>query len=297
MRWNFSAPIVALCLALAPMRAHAFVEYTGSGVIVPPLTPDGQALPATLLRPTGAGPFKAVVILHDCSGLGAHSSGAPQRWGTLLASEGYVILIPDSFGPRGYPEGVCTAPPSPQLAKTYPAVRVGDAYAALAFLRTLPFVDRGGIAVMGGSHGGSSTLATMVTPLQPALAEARRGGFAAGIALYPGCGAAYGGWWVTRAEGTRGPVTGFYGVYQPLAPLLILIGSADDWTPAEHCRVLAERAKAQGYPVSITIYPGASHAFDSASPRRYLEARSNLNNPDGHGATTAGDPEAWADAV
>ena len=33
-------------------------------------------IPATLIRPDGDGPFPAVVILHDCSGLGPKSSGS-----------------------------------------------------------------------------------------------------------------------------------------------------------------------------------------------------------------------------
>ena len=82
-----------------------------------------------------------------------------------------------------------------------------------------------------------------------------------------------------------------------MTPLLILIGEKDDWTPAEHCRVLAERAQAAGYPVMITIYPGANHSFDSNAPVRYLDNRRNANQPDGHGATTGGDPAAWADSI
>jgi dienelactone hydrolase len=296
---QFALSLCALCVGIFSFAsASAQQAYTGGGAVIHSET-DGapQDLPATLLRPTGAGPFPAILILHDCSGLGPRSSGSPLRWGSLLAGEGYVVLIPDSFLPRGFPDGVCTAPPDPQLAKTLPRVRAVDAYNALAFLRSLPYVDGRHVGVMGGSHGGSSTLQTMVKPLQPALAAQRAGGFAGGVALYPGCGAPYGQWSVVRANGLRGPVTQFNGTYEPLAPVLILVGEEDDWTPAEHCRVLAERSAAAGFPVAIKIYPGAYHSFDSAVPRRYLEARNNVNKPDGHGATTGGDPDAWADAV
>jgi dienelactone hydrolase len=288
--------VVAMMLAAAP--AWAQQAYTGGGAVVHSVT-DGapQDLPATLWRPNGAGPFPAILILHDCSGLGAHSSGSPGRWGSLLAGEGYVVLIPDSFLPRGFPDGVCTVPPSAQMVKTLPRARAVDAYAALALLRSLPYVDGRHVGVMGGSHGGSTTLKTLVKPLEPALASERAGGFAAGVALYPGCAAPYGQWRITRASGQRGPVTQFLGTYEPLAPLLILVGSEDDWTPAEHCRVLAERAAAAGFPVAIKIYPGACHSFDSAGPRRYIDTRNNPNKPEGHGATTCGDPNAWADAI
>jgi dienelactone hydrolase len=47
---------------------------------------------------------------------------------------------------------------------------------------------------------------------------------------------------------------------------------------------------------SIT-YPGAHHSFDSHNPVRYVEARNNPSSPTGRGATTGGDPVAWADSI
>lgn len=93
---------------------------------------------------------------------------------------------------------------------------------------------------MGGSHGGSTTLATMAQP-------GSKPGFAAAVALYPGCNARFGEW----RPGTSG-------VYRPQAPLLILVGEKDDWTPAAPCVELAERSRAAGLPVRTKVYPGAS---------------------------------------
>jgi dienelactone hydrolase len=45
------------------------------------------------------------------------------------------------------------------------------------------------------------------------------------------------------------------------------------------------------------IYPGAHHAFDNDGPLRYDGARVNPAAPGGHGATTGGNPEAWADSI
>jgi dienelactone hydrolase len=129
------------------------------------------------------------------------------------------------------------------------------------------------------------------------LAEEKRSGFAAGVALYPGCDNAYGTWSATRQFGNHGPATGYTGVYRPIAPLLILIGERDDWTPAASCEALAERARAQGLPVEIKVYPGARHSFDSNAPVRYLPERHNVTSASGRGATTGGDPVAWADAI
>ena len=257
-----------------------------------------EQIPATLFKPDGPGPFPAVVIMHDCSGLGPRSSGAPDRWGRELVSRGYVIVIPDSFTTRGHPGGVCTES-SPSRAAVGPFQRVRDAYAALAYVRTLPYVDGSRVGLMGGSHGGSTTLAAMVAPgsEQEPLAREKRAGFTAAVALYPGCATQLGSWRVARRAGGSGPKTDYIGVYQPIAPLLILIGEYDDWTPAEPCRKLSETARQAGYPVEIKVYPGAYHSFDNNNPVRYVAARVNASSPSGHGATTGGDPKAWADSI
>jgi dienelactone hydrolase len=106
-----------------------------------------------------------------------------------------------------------------------------------------------------------------------------------------------GAWKVERSNAPGHPIVGTSGAFEPLAPLLILIGELDDWTPAEPCRRMAAAAQAAGYPVEIKVYPGAHHSFDSRAPVRYVPERINANAPTGRGATTGGNPEAWADAI
>src|SRR5919201_32971 len=99
--------------------------------------------------------------------------------------------------------------------------------------------------------------------------------FAAAIAFYPECAA---GAWV------RG--------YRAIAPLLILAGELDDWTPAAPCQRLAAHASAEGQPVSIVVYPRAYHSFDSYAPvMRVPEALQ------GRGATIGGDNAAREDSI
>jgi dienelactone hydrolase len=259
-----------------------------------------EQIPASMLKPEGPGPFPAVVIMHDCSGLGPRSSGSPIRWAWELVERGFVIVIPDSFTTRGHAGGVCTNA-SPSRNDVSPVRRAADAYAALAYLRTLPYVDGSRIGLMGGSHGGSTTLASIVAPERQneSLAQVKQRGFAAAVALYPGCAVRLGDWRAVRQAGGSSPTASYdyVGVYKPVAPLMILIGENDDWTPAEPCRKLTEVARQAGYPVSIKIYPGAHHSFDSNFPVRYDPARINGNSPTGRGATTGGDPKAWDDSV
>lgn len=267
--------LLAGCAGLDVASTPSFLSEAPTGAVW---------IPAEIRRPEGPGPFPAVVMMHDCSGLGLRSSGAPSRWARLLVAQGYIVMIPDSFTPRGFPEGVCT---NSRAQAAGPAVRASDALGAAAYLRSLPEVDGARIGLMGGSHGGSTTLAALVRP---------RAGFAAAVALYPGCGARYGTWSVRRQDGNRGPITGYTGVYVPVAPLLILIGEKDDWTPAEPCQRLTDAAQRYGYPVEIKVYPNAHHSFDSVLPVRYVAERNNANALNGRGATTGGNAEAWADA-
>lgn len=256
-----------------------------------------EQIPAKLIKPDGDGPFPAVVIMHDCSGLGVGSSGSPSLWATELVSEGYVVLLPDSFSPRGFSDGVCTLPAG-QSKVVNGYVRARDAYGALAALRKLPYVDGKRVGIMGGSHGGMATLAAMFTSKREddPLADAKHDGFAAAVALYPRCGLHYGAWSVVRQNGNTGPIVSYSGAYEPIAPLLILIGEKDDWTPAEPCRQLAEKSRNAGYPVDIKIYPGTYHAFDSDNPVHYDARRTNPESPSGRGATTGGNLAAWSDA-
>lgn len=276
----------------------AAAAASGAEPVSVTVTPAGstEQVPATLLTPEGAGPFPAVVMMHDCSGLGPRSSGAPMRWARELVAQGYAVIVPDSFSTRGFPDGVCTSA-SPNRQRVNGHARALDAYGALAFLRARPDVIGARVAVMGGSHGGWATLAAMHAPLEAhnPLGQAKREPFAAAIALYPSCAPRYGTWSNSKPR-AFGLVTGYSGEYQALAPLLILTGEKDDWTPAEPCRELAQRSRAAGYPVEIKIYPAAHHAFDSNAPVRYVAQRNNANSPTGAGATTGGDAAAWADA-
>lgn len=268
------------------LLGYVLAGCAGTSTTIPTAGGIADRIPIAVMKPDGPGPFPAIVIAHDCSGLGNRSSGAPDRWGRELLGRGYAILIPDSFSTRGFPEGVCTDA-SPRRSDVSPANRAHDAYAALAHARTLPYVDGKRVGLMGGSHGGATTLASMLAPASDAdpLARDKRAGFTAAVALYPAC-----------APGIR-VWRNASGVYRPTAPLLILIGEKDDWTPAEPCRRLTEAAQQAGYPVAIKIYPGAHHSFDSYSPIRYVPTRINSNAPGGRGATTGGDHTAWADAI
>lgn len=242
----------SLLLALALIASEAAAENIALG-------PD--RIPAQLLKPAGDGPFPAVVLMHDCSGLGPRSSGTPRLWTEKLVDWGYVVILPDSFSTRGWPNGICLDP-SRRRVEVGPRKRAGDARAALAYLSTLSYVRKDRIGLMGGSHGGATTLATLSTP---------GSGFVGAVALYPRCAT--------------------FSNLKPDVPLLILTGELDDWTPAKECTPLA------GGNVTVKVYPGAHHSFDNPRPERFIPERVNPSAPGGRGATTGGNIEAATDAA
>jgi dienelactone hydrolase len=231
------------------------------------------SIAGTLIRPTGPGPFPAVVQLHGCAGVEAQSF----RWARWLAERGYVALVVDSFGPRGVPGDCRSGPADPPIT-----ARFDDAFGALRYLQSLPDVRADRVAAIGWSQGGVYAMAVINGP---SLERARRRGvdlpvhgFAAGVGVYPG------GCFSLVGE-------------QVVRPLLVLIGEADDWTPAAKCREMVEAMRRRGADVTMVSYPGAYHYFDVEGQRQEVLAQvENDNRPGGFGATVSYQPEAAADA-
>lgn len=168
----------------------------------------------------------------------------------------------DSFQGRGL-RNLCA-----DSAPLTPVMRGDDVFAAAARLKAMMGIDGDRVAAMGFSHGGGTVLAAWRR--QTHHLDARLGAF---IAFYPGCG--------NRS------------VPREAAPLLILAGGKDDWTPAGPCQELAETARAAGKPVTIVLYPDARHHFDGAHLKRerYVSIARG-----GKGATVQYNPEAHADS-
>jgi dienelactone hydrolase len=126
-------------------------------------------------------------------------------------------------------------------------------------------VDAARIVVLGWSHGGSAVLAALNHRLGPQSLQAR-----AAIAFYPGC-----------SPYARRP-----GLYLPVAPLLILIGELDDWTPATPCVELAKWTPK----VLVRVYPGSYHSFDD--PSSPVRVRHDVPTARGSGVTVGSNPAA-----
>src|SRR3984957_5733167 len=163
--------VIVLAIGLATCADAAAQDAVPARVTFASM--DGRTkLVGYVFTPGKAGRAPAVVMMHGRAG--PYSSEANgrydastlserhQMWGHLWASLGYVAILVDGFGPRGYPQGFprgsYDARPE---ALNEVTVRPLDAYGALGYLRTRPDVVPDAIVLQGWSNGGSATLATM----------------------------------------------------------------------------------------------------------------------------------------
>jgi dienelactone hydrolase len=251
--------VVAMCAgAAAQDAAPARVTFASM---------DGRTkLVGYVFTPNKAGRAPAVVMMHgrggpysiDANGRYDAStlSERHQMWGHLWASLGYVAILVDGFGPRGYPQGF-TRGSYDQRPETLNEVTVRplDAYGALGYLRTRPDVATDGVVLQGWSNGGSATLATMAVVAADtpgAVAHSPVLGFRAALAFYPACG-------------LKGM---FEDGYRPYAPIRVFIGEADEEVSPKRCATLVEKSRAQGGDIAMKLYPDATHDFDDPGRKR-----------------------------
>ena len=256
--------LISVIAAAASLAALAESVVTPDTVTFPSAD-QKTTLTGYVFRPPHRGTERlpAVVMMHGRAG--AYSSLADgtydattlskrhKFWGETLAREGYLAILVDGFGPRGYPHGFpqhSYGDRPPELDET--TVRPLDAYGALAYLRTRPDVDSKAIALLGWSNGGSATLAAMAADT-PALPQASvETGFRGALAFYPACG-------------LKGK---FDDGYLPYGPVRVFIGAADEEVSPKRCEDLVEKSEMKGGDIKISVYPGATHDFDDPGRKR-----------------------------
>lgn len=197
------------------------------GIEIESETEPSVPLTGYLAKPIGGGRFPAVILLHTCAGISKHE----ESWSDRLVSWGYVVLTVDSLTPRGQ-KYICDG----SSGWITPWSRALDAYGARRYLSTYPFVDPTRVAVMGMSHSGMAILEVIKRSTSTGLATTT---FQAPVALYPLCGEP-----------------------EPIdTPTLILIGSDDNWNPADQCRAYMSKLQPP-HEVILEVFPGAHHVFD-----------------------------------
>lgn len=234
----------------------------------------GENLAARIYLPDPLPPNPpAVIMMHGCSGMweddieGSYATREIERWGRELAAQGYVALVPDSYGARWNTiytytqwKNQCGIPVQHRV-NPY-TTRVADIGAALDYLiDTYDVNTDGGIGLLGWSQGAESVLVAMAaTPRDLDVPYASEPPYAAGVAFYPGCGPALdfdyhinGGFW------------------RPANPMRLHMGTMDEKVDFSYCQARATTAHnvygatpGSADELIWAPYEGVGHTFDQA---------------------------------
>src|SRR5258708_7228152 len=176
-------------------------------------------------------------------------------WAEHFLSMGVAAFVVDSFTPRNVRE---TATNHAELTA---AADMADALSSLRLLASHPRIDSRRIGIIGFSRGGTVALQTSFEVYRTAVVSDDTR-FALHVALYPTCNDRQ----VTH-DLTK-------------APLLVLLGGRDDWTPAEACQDYARWFQSKGVDIRVITYPDAFHGFDSPQPPAFISSLANYKNCD-----------------
>jgi len=190
-----------------------------------------------LATPAGAGPFPALVVIHEWWGLNDEVKAEADKF----ATQGYVALAVDLY------RGRATSNPDEahELARGLREDRARrDLAAAFDYLAGRADVRADRIGAIGWCMGGGYSLQLAVQ--QPKLAAA---------VIYYG-----------RL------VTDESALQQIRAPILGLFGEEDRGISADSVRAFEAAMKKLGKPVMVRLYPGAGHAFANPTRASYREA-------------------------
>lgn len=278
-----SVLVAASCAAHAALPAPEHVRFPSldRGASGAPVMID-----ALYYKPAAAANAKVplIVALHGCGGMFSAAPGRGDQlsqrgiaWTEQFLADGYAVLWPDSFNPRGKRSVCLIKRGEPTIP---PVTRRLDALGALAFGAAQPDIDRGRTAIVGWSHGGSTTLASSNGKDAEIEAFYAAPGaplpFRAAVAFYPGCVVSWraGAGWL------------------PAMPLRIDVGELDDWTPPGACVRLGESARTRGATMDVTVYPGANHGFDGPSGKVVLWKEVTTGARPSEGVHVGPDPAA-----
>lgn len=191
-------------------------------------------------KPSGPGPFPAIILVHTCGGLTEHIG----YWRKQAINRGYVAFIIDAFSSRGSANCRPRVPISMWRG-------VKDVLDATEHLRSLPFVIPDQIAVFGFSWGGMAGLLS-ASPGYVAELPTKALPPSAIVSFYAAC-----------YIGPFGDYPGNEYLREDLAaPTLVLMGETDNETPPSECVPRLEQLIKRNAPVEWKIFGDAGHSWD-----------------------------------
>jgi carboxymethylenebutenolidase len=215
-------------IALAALLLAASASFASEETVIFKSGTDNVA--AFLVKPDGAGPFPAVIVLHEWWGL----DGWIKDQARSLAKEGYAALAVDLY--RG--KVTASQEEAHQLMMGTPIDRqTRDMKAAFAWLAARKDVVKSRIASLGFCMGGRNSFTMAIE--EPTLAAA---------IIYYGA-----------------PPTEPASIAKIKAPMLGNFGGDDEGPSPAQAKEFEAAAKKAGKTFDLKVYSGAPHAFANPS--------------------------------
>jgi dienelactone hydrolase len=224
----FSVLILLVLAASARAAEPQLVAFTSGSL----------ELRGFIFKPEGNGPFPAVLYNHGSEKL----PGSKPEIGNFFAANGYVLFVPHRRGQGRSPGDYImdTLSGTPRMSRGQRMVQLldqqsQDVIAALDFLKKLPYVDAGRIAVSGCSFGG----------IQTVLAAEKDLGLRAAVAFAPAA--------MTWRESTVMQERLITAAKRATVPLFLIQAENDyDLSPTQ---VLSKEMEQAGKPHQAKVYP------------------------------------------
>jgi len=227
-------------------------------------TRDGATAPAVFSLPVGDGPFPAIAIGAEGTGPNTYI----RKVAATLSHLGFAVIVPDYY--RG------SGPPEPDNYDDFETLMsyigaldftraVHDLFDGIDYLQGLPTVDATRVASWGYCTGGTIAL----------FAACLRHDLAASVVFFPSQ--------PTFDQHTaKQPVDAIDLLWNITCPIAFLIGDDDVVLPADRLADVRQRFEQWGVDATVTVYPGAGHAFNAHGSALYHEPA---------------DEQSWQDAV
>lgn len=200
-------------------------------------------------KPDGVGPFPTIIMLHGCG-----RADMPQAaYVEACLQNGIGCIVVDSYAPRqiSIVESMGTVCTGVQL---WGRERAGDLVAALAWAKTLDWVDASNISALGWSHGGwtimdalalekSLSQYTNISDLCEKPLESLKSVFL----IYPWCG-----------PGSHSAMRG----WNRNLPAHMIVGGRDLVSGEFLPKRAAKKLKDNGVNIEVSHFDRATHGFD-----------------------------------
>ena len=199
-------------------------------------------------KPAGSGKRPAVIHLHERYGIVQHTTDLGQKF----VDAGYVTIVPDLFSRfTGDREALARGDTRSELSDEEV---LQDIDLVVAYLRTLPDVDGGKLAMSGVCQTGR----------QPLLVSARRNYLSAAVVLY---GAVYNDDWKSHPLRPE-PIDKL--LQQISCPMTGIFGEMDNLVSLDNVLRMANVLASAKKSFDIRIYPDAPHGFlNDTMPGRF----------------------------